>query len=255
LKSEKIRQLLEAKDTACLVILDQFGVKYVDQDVFQFFSKCPTTDIMFFVSSSFVKRFAHDSSFNTRLPIQPNEIKETGIKHIHRKLCECYKSIVPPDTKYYLSHFSILKESNIYGVIFGSPSLLGLEKFLKVAWKMDPETGESNYDIDDDPIRKIRGQRFFLEEMSTYKKLDAFEEEVKNLLVSNSVDNLSLYQFCLEHGFLPRHVVDLLGKWQDDNILNVHNPKTGAIPKKGSYYIGWDYFKKNEQKLLFRIKE
>lgn len=255
LKDDAIRSPLLSSDTACLAILDQFGVKHVDRDVFRFFASCPRTDIMFFLSSSFVRRFADDASFNTRLPITPEVIKQTSHKQIHRKLCECYKSLIPSTTPYHLSQFSFEKVGNIYGIIFGSGSLLGLEKFLKVAWIMDPDLGESNHDIDDDPIRKNKNQKFLFDGMDTYKKLDAFEEEVKNALSSQSMDNLRLYQFCLERGFLPKQLGELLKKWQEAKILHVYDPTTGATPRKGTYYIGWEYFNRNEQKLIFRIKE
>lgn len=255
IKFDTVREPLVSPDAACLAILDQFGVKYVDADIFRFFTTCPRTDIMFFISSSFVRRFADDPSFNSRLPISPEEIKKTSHKQIHRKLCDCYKSLIPTTSHYFLSQFSFENNANIYGIIFGSGSLLGLEKFLKVAWEMDPETGESNFDIDDDPIRKNRQQKFLFEGMNTYKKLDAFEEELRNSLTSKPVDNLFLYQFCLERGFLPKHTGGLLKKWQDEKILKVYDPVTGAIPKKGTYYISWEYFNRNEQKLVFLIRE
>ena len=252
---DTIKQPLQSPNTACLVIIDQFGIKHVDRDVFRFFAACPRTDIMFFLSSSFVRRFADDASFNTRLPITPEKIKQTSHKQIHRELCECYKSLIPSTTPYHLSQFSFEKVGNIYGIIFGSGSLLGLEKFLKVAWIMDKDTGEANYDIDDDPIRKSRGQKFLIDDMNGYKKLNAFEDELKKLLISKPTDNLYLYQFCLERGFLPKQMSELLRKWQDEKILQVYDPATGATPRKGTFYIAWEYFKKNEQKLLFHIKE
>ncbi|MDR3108855.1 MAG: three-Cys-motif partner protein TcmP [Planctomycetaceae bacterium] len=255
LEDDEIKQPLESGDTACLVIMDQFGVKEVDRTIFRFFAQCPVTDIMFFISSAHVKRFAGESSFNTRLPIDPVEIKKTDNKNIHRKLCESYKKIIPANTKYYLAPFSILKGKNIYGVIFGSGELLGLEKFLTVTWGIDKGTGEANYDIDNDPIRKNQGSKLLFGEMNTYKKCDAFAEELKETLISNSMDNLQLYSFCLGHGFLPKHVRECLNKWSEVGILDIVNIQTNVKLRKGSYYIGWDYFNKNDRKLMFRIKE
>lgn len=259
LQDQRICQPLASKDAACLVILDQFGIKHVDTDVFQFFSKCPTTDLLFFISSSFVKRFADDPSFNTRLPIKPEEIKATDIKNIHRKLCENYKSIIPANIEYYLSHFSILKEKNIYGIIFGSKKLLGLEKFLKVAWEVDNETGEANYDIDNDPIRSNHGStKFFpeMKEMNSYKKVDLFEDELRNALIRDQMSNVQLYRFCLERGFLPNHVNELLKKWHEKNdLLVIPQINSRSVPRKGCYYIGWKYYDNNDEKLVFRIKE
>ena len=255
LKTEIINNPMVSQNAACLVILDQFGIKHVDKDVFQFLSKCPTTDIMFFISSSFVKRFADATSFNARLPIRPDEIRNTDIKNIHRKLCEDYKLIIPPNTEYFLSHFSILKESNIYGIIFGSSNLLGLDKFLNVAWELDKETGEANYDIDSDPIRKNRGNKLLFDEMNSYKKLDQFESDLKNSLIEDQMSNTQIYRFCLEHGFLPKHAKEYLKKWHDQNVLDITVLAPELCLRKGGYYIGWEYYKRNEQKLMFRIRE
>ncbi|MHC4791883.1 MAG: three-Cys-motif partner protein TcmP, partial [Planctomycetota bacterium] len=49
-------------NTANLVILDQCGVKYITKDVFKKLINCQATDILFFISSATIKRFAGEDS-------------------------------------------------------------------------------------------------------------------------------------------------------------------------------------------------
>jgi len=49
---------IRSDDTACLVIMDQFGVKEVTPDLVRQLAECRATDILFFLSSSYHWRFS-----------------------------------------------------------------------------------------------------------------------------------------------------------------------------------------------------
>jgi len=66
--------------------------------------------------------------------------------HVHRAACAYFAKRAPADV--YLGRFSIKKRGNIYGLIFGSRHLLGIGKFLDVAWDCDEIAGEANFDIE-----------------------------------------------------------------------------------------------------------
>ena len=69
------------------------------------------------------------------------------------------------------------------------------------------------------------------------------------------MSNTQIYRFCLEHGFLPKHAKENLKKWHNQNVLDITVLDSGVRLRKGDYYIGWKYYKHNDQKLMFRIKE
>jgi len=120
------------------------------------------------------------------------------------EILEYYRTMVG-DRKYYLAQFSIKKGSNIYGLIFGSHHILGLEKFLMTAWKIDPERGEANFDIDDEGI--IENQiDLFTGEVEKPKKIEIFEEDLRNKIISKLlVNNKDVYIYTITQGFLAKH--------------------------------------------------
>jgi len=246
--------------SANLVIMDQCGIKEVTPEVVNALANCKATDILFFVSSSFIKRFAEEPSFRRRIRVDRDELAASPHRLIHRQICDHFRSQIAPGTTYYLAPFSLKKPAgNIYGVIFGSRLLLGLEKFLSVCWKLDRATGEANYDIDDDRIDA--SPQLMLKGMSDLKvptKLDGFWKELEeNLLSRRLKTNKDIYQFTLQQGCLPKHAKDHLKKLQDSGRLTVMDRRTNApARRKGDFYLTWKNYSANSgPRVTFALKE
>ncbi|MDO8952067.1 MAG: hypothetical protein Q7U86_05540 [Draconibacterium sp.] len=146
---------------------------------------------------------------------------------------EYYKTLLGRKD-YFLGQFSIKKNSNYYGIIFGSNHHLGMKKFLDAAWKIDPHTGETNHDIDSDPIRS--GQTsldlFATGNQDKPKKLAAFQEELKNFL-SVPRSNKIIYRFALEKGISITKTNEVLKSLEKDEMLTF----SGADRRKNAYYL------------------
>jgi len=243
---EKLR-VISASDTANLVILDQCGVKHIDGEIFTKLIDCQATDILFFISSATIKRFAGEDCISQHFPdISKKLVDECDPRDIHRFMCnEYYRKLVPANKDYYLAPFSIKKGSNIYGLIFGSGILIGLEKFLKVCWNQDVVSGEANYDIDDDEIRD--GKTLF-EEMNTPRKINFFEEQLITFLQDFRSNN-ELYKFTLENGCLPTHTGEILKGLQKSKNLEVEPSDT----RKSSFYINWEHYRDQQIRAKFRV--
>jgi len=134
---------------ANLILLDQFGVKEVTPETVRNLLDCGTTDILFFISSSFINRFVETPEIQGLFSIDRSELRDVEYNTIHRFMCEYFRMNLK-DSNALVAPFSIKKGSNIYGVIFVSKDLLGMEKFLKVCWSLDSVSGSANYDIDND---------------------------------------------------------------------------------------------------------
>jgi three-Cys-motif partner protein len=198
-------------NSANFIFLDQNGIKEITHSVFKKIIALKQTDFLFFISSSFFKRFANTPEFKSYFPFDPTDIANTDYYHIHRKVLLHYKSIIPRTTRYFLAPFSIKKNSNIYGLVFGTPHTLGIEKFLSVAWKIDPITGEANYDIDNENISISKP--FLFEEMNKPTKRQVFEVELeKNILNKTYKNNWDVYFSTLEEGFLLKDANTVLIK-------------------------------------------
>lgn len=170
---EEHKRLQKIPNPYCFMFIDQYGVKEVDASTFNILSSLKHTDVLFFTATAHAKRFSKTESFQKHLNFSDDfEFNEKN----HRELCNHYSSLIPKNSEFLVAPFSIKKEDTgmICGLIFGSNNLRGIEKFLHVAWKIDSQTGEANYDIDDDDIRP--DAPFLFEDFRRPKKLDRFEK-------------------------------------------------------------------------------
>ncbi|MDP2646358.1 MAG: hypothetical protein Q8P24_15580, partial [Desulfobacterales bacterium] len=97
--------------------------------------------------------------------------------------------------------FSIRKGANVYGLVFGSGHPLGIDKFLKVAWK---HGGDANFDIDQDGIDPLQPSLFPEYEKPT--KISAFEKDLELAVHGHQLTtNKDVYLFALQNGMLAGH--------------------------------------------------
>jgi hypothetical protein len=135
---------------------------------------------------------------------------------------------------YFLGQFSIKKGHNVYGLIFGSNSHLGMKKFLSVAWKIDPHTGEANHDIDDDPIRVGQLSLNFDASANQIKKLYSYQQSLIEFLREPKQDD-ELYVYSLEQGISISKTKEILKSLEKGNEIFVE----GQDRQKGAFYLDY----------------
>lgn len=201
---------MQSGKCANLLFLDQSGIKHIDEDTFKVIVNIKRTDFLFFTSSSTVKRFSDHPNISKYLDLNPELIENTDYHKIHRLIVGHYKSLIPNGKHFYLAPFSLKKPSGVYGLIFGSSHLLGIEKFLTTCWNNDPARGEANFDIDQENI--IPGQfDIFSGTVRRPKKVELFEKELKEQIISKKLQNdKEIYLFTLENGFIPSHAREVI---------------------------------------------
>ena len=211
------------KGNTNLLFLDQTGVKHINEEIFSKIINLKQTDFLFFISSSTIKRFAEHPSISQYIKLNTEDIEKTPYHKIHRLVLEYYKSLIPQNKEYYLASFSLKKNAGLYGLIFGSGHVLGIEKFLMTCWSIDPERGEANFDIDDDKIQK--GQfDLFTNEVKKPKKVDLFEKELReNILNKTLTTDKAIYLFTITNGFLPSHSRKIITQLTKDNKIQKCN--------------------------------
>ena len=240
---QKYESTIRMRNTACLLLMDQFGIKEVTADIFNQLLTFPTTDFVFFIASSFAKRFHSDPHLQKLLPFDPQEIKKVNQSNVHRMICDVYRKLIPQNKEFYIAPFSIKKNSNIYGLVFGSGSLRGIDKFLDVVWKIDRDTGEANFDIDGDVFRD--GKKSLFEDMNKPQKVHAFEEDLLAFIRSETPTNRQMYKFCLEKGFAVRVAKDIVKQMMQTKRLVVRKFDDGSLTK--NLYINWDNYNNNDR--------
>ena len=225
------------KATANFLFLDQNGIKQISEDIFLKLNQLRQTDLLFFISSSYVKRFAEMEEFSRYLKITKQHLSGKSYYHIHRIIVEYYRSLIPSGMIYFLAPFSIKKPSGIYGLIFGTNHSYGLEKFLNVCWRHDGLTGEANYDIDNERIDLSKPSLFH--EMNVPSKRQVFERNLRKRIMEGGLkSNRDVYIYSLCEGFLPKDANMILKELkQGDKISYDFKLANSKIHKQSVSYI------------------
>jgi len=208
------RLILSNPAHAKLLIIDQYGVDEVSDEVFKRLISFPTNDFIFFISSSTLHRFRDHPAIKQKI-----ERLEDSYD-VHRAVVNYYRKLVLPDDKVFLGSFSIRKRSNIYGLIFGSGHPLGIHKFLQVAWANDEIAGEADFDIDRENIRP--GEGILPMDLMRPSKQRVFEEELETALRQGRMQSeIDIAKFCIEAGMTCKHSAPVLKKLKDGKVIEL----------------------------------
>lgn len=231
---EKYLPQMKERGQANLVIMDQFGVKEVTPSIVRKILDAGTTDILFFISTAHIRRFADTPEFKNWFKIDSSEIKTIAYNLVHRYLCDYFqKELNCPEAM--LAPFSIKKGSNIYGVIFASKNELGMEKFLKVCWSLDQVTGEANYNIDNEMTWD--GEQTLFAEYNKPTKETVFETELLNFIKTHEPNNKEVLRFALERGFYSAKCGEALKALQNAKKITVFDLPDLKPARRGAFYL------------------
>jgi hypothetical protein len=123
-----------------------------------------------------------------------------------------YRGLLPDSARYFLAPFSIKKDTNIYGIVFGSSHPRGIDKFLQVAWKQDQFNGEANFDIDRNNVQAS---------LFDPTKVLAFEQELDAGLTSGEIkDEQDLLMLVFRHGVKPQHAEAVLKRLKAARVID-----------------------------------
>lgn len=236
INNRRLNQILSNAKYAKFILLDQYGFKQINDDVFLKLVNSPTTDFIFFIASSFIKRFKDLPAVTAYFKKNKISFDETQPKECHKVITDYFRSLIPADKKYYLHSFTIQKGSNYYGLIFGSAHSLGMEKFVKVCWKEDRQAGESNCNLYND----FEPGTLFYDPQYTNKKTRIIKEIKEKILNSTIKDNITGLDYALECGCEPKLFVEVMDSMIKENrvkILGTYNKQATNIHKANRYKI------------------
>lgn len=212
--------LNEIKKYPSLVYLDQNGIKFLDFKYLGKLEQTQKTDFLYFVSSSYFRRFGETEGFKQLLDIK--SIKENPYKLIHKDLLELIKKKLPNDTKLRLQPFSLKKGNNIHGIIFGASHIRAVDKFLNIAWNKDKLSGEANFDINDDRKKEeLPLLPFMSESPLALTKKELFENNLTKLILEKKLTtNKEVFDFTSESGHIGSHAANVLKKLKREGKIS-----------------------------------
>lgn len=240
--SIEVQRILNDKNIGKFILLDQYGFKEINEDIFLRLVDYPKTDFIFFISTSFINRFKDETS--TKKYIDTNKIKfdEHKPNECHRVIADYFRQLLPNNKEHYIHHYTIQKEKNkgsYYGLIFGSNHTYGMEKFLKVCWSFDKFSGEANFNIDNN---YEEGTLFFNQE-TTNKKEDVKREIEKLILSKHISDNITGLKYAMRKGCEPILFTEVVKKLEKESRikrqgnLNYSSTNIHTLQKDKVYYI------------------
>lgn len=210
-----MRKMRNISGSANLLFIDQCGIKEVTPTVFNTLTSLKGTDFLFFIASSFFTRFKESDEFKRYIDTSSHLADDTPYYDTHRVIAAMYRDLIPNGTEYYLAPFTLKKGPNLYGLIFGTSNLLGILKFLEICWKIDPERGEANFDIDNDNLPNKPGDMDdFFKDNSKAHKVTIFQNDLEEKLLQGDFSNdKEILVYSLECGFVPtQHAKDIVVK-------------------------------------------
>jgi len=225
-----------------LVYLDQNGVKFISQEYINQLEELKTTDFLYFVSSSFFKRYGKTEEFRKALEIDVSELEAEEYRNMHRLVLNKMKSRLPKKTELKLFPFSIKKNANIYGIVFGAKNYAAVHKFLTIAWKRNELNGEADFDIDDDNTKN----QLTLFDGKQMTKIEKFQTDLENkLLEKQSTTNKAVLIYTYQCGHIPKHAEVVLKKLKKEGKLNY---------EKNTPYLTYENVFRNNNIITYQIK-
>lgn len=206
--------ILRNRNYAKFILLDQYGFSQVDEDVFQTLVKSPRTDFIFFISSSFIRRFKEHSNTKKYIDTKKINFEEQNPNECHIAIANYFEDLISPKIEYYINHFTIKKGSNYYGLIFGTNHTLGMEKFLKVCWELDRQAGESNCNT------RIDFEKSSLFGGLETNKVEDLKRDLRKLIKEGTIkDNISGLKYALKKRCLPIFFTELIKQLEKEEKI------------------------------------
>jgi three-Cys-motif partner protein len=236
------KTLSTIKKFPSLLYLDQNGMKFLADKYIGDLEKTSTTDFLYFLSSSYFVRFGATDAFQTNMNIDIKRARQNPYKYIHKSILEQLRERLPKNTKLSLYPFTIKKNANVYGIIFGATHPRAVDKFLKTAWDKNNVNGEANFDIDDD-IEKSKPMLF--EEFKLPTKIDIFKQHIRQEILAGIIKtNKDAYDYTLKQGHISSHATEEVAAMKKEKLIHYD----GKSP-----LINYEQVYKNNRVINFQI--
>lgn len=227
-----------------LAILDQNGIKFTSEEYFTELCSSENTDFLYYLSSSYFVRFGGEKAFQMNLSIDMERALSHPYKYIHESILDQLKERVPAKSKVKLYPFTIKRDSNIYGIIFGASHIRAVDKFLRTAWAQNEMNGCANFDIDNDISHS--SPNLFGEEMHIPTKIERFKHSLRKRILNRTIkSNEDAFVFTMEEGHIPTHAMDEIKLMKKEGLIDFDS----RSPK-----VNYDAIYKDKTIITFNLK-
>lgn len=249
-------------DTRNIIFIDPYGYKNIHKDMLFSLMNNRRTEIILFLPISHMYRFTKvaikegeeknqyeplRNFVNSFFPDMRHPIRTNTVNNVMKYIHSITIALRNNDSYYSTSYYIERDKVNHFALFFVSPHIFGFEKILEVKWQLDEQNGKGF------KIPEQQGNLFAEEIAEEIKTNNAkrLEEILRNALTEPRT-NKELYEITLKSEFLPAHATAILTEWQNTKKeFKVIDFKTGKPAQKKSFYISYEYYKKEEPKVNF----
>lgn len=234
------------KNSKAFIFIDPYGYKEIRASELKQLLISKKTEVLLFLPTQFMYRFDEKGTPQALIDIlqelvdlkdwKPNK----SVYHFIDQFKEALKNYLGPE--FFVDTFTIEKDpATVFCLFFFSSHIRGFEKMLETKWQIDEDEGKGwSYE---------RTSSLF-----SFMKTNPLEEKLVALLQTNGkVYNSLVYEETLRSGFLPKHAVEVFSALQSDSKLDCCSD-SGEKIRKGAFYLNYENFKENPQRVYFKIK-
>ncbi|MEO0556201.1 MAG: three-Cys-motif partner protein TcmP [Bacteroidota bacterium] len=229
------------KKEKAFIFIDPYGYKEIRASEIKKLMRAKKSEVLLFLPTQFMYRFDENGTPESLVELLDELVdyrgwqKTTSVFQFISQMKNGFRKHL--GREFFVDTFTLERDpSSIFCLFFFSSHIRGFEKMLETKWELDHEQG--------------RGFRFEATiDLFTTQKTNPLAEKLSAFLAKPK-DNSQVYEFVLQNGFLPKHANEIFKVWQRDGMLNVQLAN-GVKARKSSFYISYDHFKNEPQKVTF----
>ncbi|HEX8023702.1 three-Cys-motif partner protein TcmP [Mucilaginibacter sp.] len=234
----------KSKDAKSFIFIDPYGYKEIRASEIKGLLKSKKSEVLLFLPTQFMYRFDEKGTPESLIEllddlVEYNKWKSNeSVFHFIDQFKEAFKQNL--GSEFFVDTFTIQKDKHtVFCLFFFSSHIRGFEKMLEAKWDIDTEAGKG---------WKYERTRSLFEPFKT----NLLESNLLKKLANSAMNNVEIYNFTLHSGFLPKHMNEVLNTLQETNKISV-TLKTGEKARKNAFYVNYDHYKNNEDKVLIKL--
>lgn len=233
------KQCSHEHDGPKLWFIDPCGYTQVSEQEITEIMRQAKSEILLFIPLTFIYRFLKGDHRNPRLQSIANFLNSYSIDDKKAQQCESVEdfakliSSTMQDKYEYAWHASLKESSNTYSLFFISQHHYGLDKFLEAR----------DFILDKDKTIQL-----------TFFPVGDESIVLDLLRTNNGLNNCQLYKLGINNGYRPAAMNKILKILERKKEITI-TPVGVKNRKKGSFYNGSDYYRKNDIRTIINVRQ
>lgn len=241
----KVLPDFKSKFQKAFIFIDPYEYKHIKAIQIKNLISNGNSEVLMWLPTQFMYRFATNGTpevlkdFIEDLDIINEKEDYTNVWKFINKIKNGFQTYLGKNL--FVDTFSIQKDINtVFCLFFFCSHIKGFEKMLEAKWEIDTEQGKGWSYSGNQPT------------LFHDQKTNELEDKLKVFLEDKNRSNGEVYEFTLRQGFLPKHTNEILYNWQKKDKIKVLTWQ-GENARKKSFYIAYNYFKNDPQKVNFKL--